>query len=241
MQRAIDDPSFHPNHLSTQTMRLRSGFNFDEAYAKVLSVSRRHNYEEYLGQMNNDRASHGGAVGFGLLGFILQDLLAIQDGDYFVDIGSGCGMIPNTIGLYQPLATSVGVERSEYRSFIAAATAMILTNHEPCIRSFTTPQFYRQNFTDENFMAEHLNKEHLKMFFNNFDGFFLYEGIQLTFERLANTYCRPGTQIVSLGLMFFSDVEWSVRIVDFMTSDLDLSWSRNPRQLDIYVYTKLTW
>ena len=80
-----------------------------------------------------NRASHGGSVGFGLLGFVLQDLLAIQNGDYFVDISSGCGLIPNTIGLYQPLATAVGIERNKFWSFIAAITSTILANHEPCI------------------------------------------------------------------------------------------------------------
>ena len=197
------DPRQHPNHISTQTTRLCSRFSYDKAFAKVVSVASKHTYQEYLGQINNNRALHGGTVGFGLLGFILQDLLAIQDGDYFVDIGSGCGLIPNSIGLYQPLATTVGIERNKYWSFISAATAMILANHEPCVCSFTIPIFYRQDFTDKNFMAEHLNNENLKMFFNNFDGYFLFECIQQRFEVLASRYCRRGTEIVSLGHMFF--------------------------------------
>ena len=136
------DPSRHPNHLSTQTMWLRWRFNYDEAFAKVVSVASQQNHQEYLGQSNNNRALHGGTVGFGLLGFILQDLLAIQqDGDYFVDIGSGCGLIPNTIGLYQPPATTVDIECNEFWSFIAAVTSMVLANLEPCICLFTTPIF----------------------------------------------------------------------------------------------------
>ena len=235
------DPSRHPNHVSTQTMRLRSRFTYEQAFRKVVAVATRHNYNVYLGQIDHIRASHGGTVGFGLLGFILQDLLAIKDGDYFIDIGSGCGIICNTIGLYAPLATTVGVELNQYRSFIAAATGMILGNHEPCIRSFTTPNFFRQDFTDENFMAEHLNQRNLKMFFNNFDGSFLFEGIQQEFEILASRYCRRGTVIVSLERMFFHSSEWNSRIVVFRTGEFDLSWSRTARELKIYVYTKLHW
>ena len=67
-------------------------------------------------------------------------------------------------------------------------------------------------------MVEHLNKENL-IFFNNFDGFFLFEGIHQRFKPLASTYCRPGTEIVSLGPMFLDDREWNRSIVGFTTDN----------------------
>ena len=119
-----------------------------------------------------------------------------------------------------------------------------LANHEPCIRLLAIPNFYKQDFTDENFMAEHLNKENLKMVFNYFDGYFLFEGIQQRFEVLASRYCRRGTEIVSLGHMYFDSCVlwiWNSRIVVFTTGKFDLLWTCNVGQLDIYVYTKLYW
>ena len=92
-------------------MLLRSLITFDEAFGTAESVANFHNYRAYTGQAYASyRSSHGGVVRFGLLRYILRDLLSLDDGDYFVDLGSGCGIISNCVGIYKPLVTSIGIE-----------------------------------------------------------------------------------------------------------------------------------
>ena len=100
-------------------MLLRSLITFDEAFSITHSVANSHNYRAYTGQAYaRYQSSHGGVVRFGLLQYILRDLLNLDDGDYFVDLGSGCGIIPNCVGIFKPLVTSVGIEFHQHQGRI---------------------------------------------------------------------------------------------------------------------------
>ena len=110
-------------------MRLRSLITFDEAFINTECAARSHDYHHHMGQPYcNYRSSHGAAVRFGLLQYILRDLMSLDEGDYFVDLGSGCGIIPNCVGVYKPLVNAVGIEFHQGR--INVSYSICSTLHE---------------------------------------------------------------------------------------------------------------
>ena len=97
-------------------MRLRCLISFNEAFIITERAARSHDYHHYMGQpYHNYWSSHGDVVRFGLLWYILCDLLRLDDGDYFVDLGSGCGIIPTCVGVYKPFVNTVGIEFHQAR------------------------------------------------------------------------------------------------------------------------------
>ena len=112
-------------------MHLQPLITFDEATIVTKSTGRSHDhdyhYHHYMGQSHCCYQSlHGDVVRFGLLRSILCDLLRLDDGDYLVDLGSGCGIITNCGGVYKPLVNSVGIEfQQAIRIRISNSTSII--------------------------------------------------------------------------------------------------------------------
>jgi len=220
-------------------MRLRSLITFDEAFIITESVARSHDYHHYMGQpYRRYRSSHGGVVRFGLLRVILCDLLRLENGDYFVDLGSGCGIIPNCVGVYNPLVNSVGIEFHQARIRISNSTSITLHENNTLIRSFSPPLFIHGDMTDEDTMVHHLTQPNLKMFFNNFNALMLYDGIQQIVEELANFHCLIGTRIVALEPMHFDENVWTHRQFNHTVMPHELSWMAPSRVIQIYVYRR---
>jgi hypothetical protein len=220
-------------------MRLRCLLSFDEAFIITEQAARSHGHIDYLGQAyRNYRSSHGGAVRFGLLRYILCDLLKLDDGDYFVDLGSGCGIIPNCVGVYKPLVNSVGIEFYQPRFEISLSTSITLHESNNLIRSFSPPLFIHGDMTDEHTMVHHLSQPNLKMFFNNFNGLMLYDGIQQIVEEMVNEHCLIDTKIVSLGPMHFDDNVWTKRQFNHTVKLHELSWMAHSCVIKIYVYRR---
>ena len=222
-------------------MLLRSLITFDEAFGTAERVANIHNYRAYTGQAYASyRSSHGGVVRFGLLRYILRDLLSLDDGDYFVDLGSGCGIISNCVGIYKPLVTSIGIEFHQGRINVSYRVCNTLQqyNTKKFIRSFSPPLFIHGDITDEHTMEYHLTQPNLKMFFNNFNALMLYDCIQQAFERLANDHCLIGTMIVTLEPLFFGDNIWTRSQFNHTVMPHELSWMAPFSVIQIYVYRR---
>ena len=202
-------------------------------------VANSHNYRAYTRQAYACyRSLHGGVVRFGLLRYILRDLLSLDDGDYFIDLGSGCGIIPNCVGIFKPLVTSVGIEFHQGR--INVSYLICNTSHEyntnNLIRSFSPPLFIHGDITDEDTMEYHLTQPNLKIFFNNFNALMLYDGIQQAFETLANEHCQIDTKIVTLEPMHFHDDHWTKRQLNHTVMPHELSLMAPFSIIRIYDY-----
>ena len=167
------------------------------------------------------------------------ELLKLDDRDYFIDLGSGCGIIPNCVGVYKPLVNSVGIEFYQPRFEISLSTSTTLhESNNLLIRSFSPPLFIHGDMTDRDTMVGHLTEPNLKMFFNNFNALMLYDGIQQSFEVLANQHCLVGTKIVSLGPMYFDDNVWTKHQFNHTVKLRELAWMAPCRVIQIYVYRR---
>ena len=99
-----------------------------------------------------------GSVRFGLLGFIVCGALCLDHGDHFIDIGSGCGMIPNAIGLYLPFVSCEGIELDRCHLNVAQQTSDMLEECHESLCSFSPPQFLEGDFRNKLFMKELLSQ-----------------------------------------------------------------------------------
>ena len=56
---------------------------------------------------------------------------------------------------------------------------------------------------------------------------------------LANSLCSAGTEIVSLGTMYFDKREWSHYSFSYSIGENDLSWMGHVKETEIHLYKKI--
>lgn len=212
----------------------------------------------YPNTVNGLPSHHGGEIG-GSLEDLIISLLDLHHRETFGDIGCGRGKFLFRMKLTYQANSCFGVEidspRVRYGIYWWIHVYMKLfslvsnLSRNPLSRRCpSAPKLLHHDITSVDFWRRFgfswFSSRKLKLFFNNFGGHMLNDGIQDELELKLHHYCRSGTLIVSLSEMFLdreSKNLWSnVSVVKHVIAPGDVSWSDggNGQEIKVFVYVK---
>ena len=201
---------------------------------------------------------HGGEIG-GSLEDLIVSLLDLGSRDAFGDIGCGRAKFLMRMKLRYQSNECFGIESDSRRLHhgiywwirVYIKLLQVVPNASPYVgtrRNPSSPKIINGDFTCDSFWRRYgeflFSSRKLKLFFNNFGGHMLHDGVQDLLEMKLNDYCQSGTVVVSLSEMFLdckSRARWSLdSVVNHPIIPGDVSWSEggNGDEIKVFLYVK---
>ena len=247
-------PNHKIHHLRGDIIPIMLVFSSDVINEALRSTTR----PGYNPNLANGPSHHGGEIG-GSLEELILSLLNISSCDTFGDVGCGRGKLLIRTQLTYQSNLCFGIEidspRVHHMIFWWIDVYLKLFSLVPNLsrtrgarRNPSWPQIIHDDFTSDQFWIRRgqalFSRRKLKLFFNNFGGHMLYDGVQNSLEERLNLYCQPGTLVVSLCEMFLgSDSRKVWRLVSLVNHVIvpgDVSWcdGGDGREIKVFVYVK---
>jgi len=201
---------------------------------------------------------HGGEIG-GSLEDLIVSLLHLRSHEAFVDIGCGRAKFLIRMKLRYQSNLCFGIDCDSRRLHhginwwirVYIKLLHVVPNASPdpgTRRNPSAPLIINGDFTFDSFWRRYgyfwFSSRKLKLFFNNFGGHMLHDGVQDQLEMKLNEYCQSGTVVVSLSEMFLDRMSrdlWSIdSVVNHAIIPGDVSWSDggDGDEIKVFVYVK---
>jgi hypothetical protein len=207
---------------------------------------------------NYGPSHHGGEIG-GTLEDLIMSLLNIRPRDTFGDIGCGRGklLIRTQLTYQSNLCFGVEIDSPRVRHCIywwidvylkMFSLVPNLSQTRGARRNPTSPSIIHDDITCDQFWDRIgyslFSRRKLKLFFNNFGGHMLNDGVQDDLESRLHQYCQSGTLVVSLSEMFLDRNSRRLWTLDSEVNHVivpgDVSWcdGGDGHEIKVFVYVK---
>ena len=108
-------------------------------------------------------------------------------------------------------------------------------------RNVRDPDYVKPYFINDNFLNEQLpfwNNEHLRLFLNNYKGFYVADNVQFRLAVILCAKCLEGTILVTLDTMFYHRAHAALWIhTEYNVQDRFL-WNSSVESREVHVYVR---